>query len=159
MCRAMNRGLGPMRKRMIMTMGRYRNPALGLFLVVMATAACSKHETSKDDLLVRARAAFAEQRYLEAAKDYNEVLRLEPANQAAIRELGIIYDEQGQVIQAYSHLLRAAEVQPNDLEVKLRLGRLYLANNDLPRARDAAIEILTKKVDDQQALLLLVDAT
>lgn len=128
-------------------------------LIALLIAGCSQHELTKEELLARADTAFVGDHYQAATKDYNDVLRLDPANPTAIRRLGIIYHNQGQLIQAHALLKRAAESQPDDIEIQLKLGQVYLANGDLQRARDAATEILGTKPDYEQALLLLADAT
>src|SRR5215467_5562895 len=91
--------------------------------------------------------------------DYRKVLSLAPEDQAALRQLGIIYVDQGQIIQAYPLLKKGAELKPDDAAIQLKLGLLYLAARDYTQARDAASQVLEKQPDNDQALLLLADAS
>ena len=85
------------------------------------------------------------------------MLRLVPNDPVALRQLGTLYLEQGQVIQAYPPLKKAAELHPEDPELQLKFGEAALALRQLPEAREVAQEVLEKKPGDEAALLLLVD--
>ena len=76
-------------------------------LVAVASAGCSKEEPTKDQLLLRAKDAFAAGQYDNAEKEYRAVLRLAPEDPAALRQLGIIYLDQGQILQAYLALKKS----------------------------------------------------
>ena len=88
-------------------------------LLALAVASCSKAEPTKDQILSRANAALVAEQYDQAKKDFREVLRLAPTDPVALRQLGIIYHDQGQVIQAYPLLKQAAELHPVDVDVQL----------------------------------------
>jgi tetratricopeptide (TPR) repeat protein len=126
-------------------------------LTAVASASCSKHDPSKDEILSRANDAFAAGQYAEAEKDYREVLRLSPADPVAVRQLGIIYEEQGQLLAAYPLLKKAAELEPDNLEVQLKLGLTYMSAQDVKEARAAALRILDKQPTNDQALMLLAE--
>src|SRR2546430_11446042 len=114
--------------------------ALGLAAVM--SAGCSKDEPSTDELLSRADAAFAAGQWDKAEMDFRKVLSRAPEDQAALRQLGIIYVDQGQIVQAYPVLKKLSELQPDDPEIQLKLGLIYLAGRDYTQARDAAAQIL-----------------
>ena len=78
---------------------------------------------------------------------------------AALRQLGIIYLDQGQIPQAYLALKKSSELQPDDTEIQLKLGQTLLALGEFTQARDAAVQVLEKQPGQEQALLLLVDAS
>src|SRR6266545_68887 len=82
----------------------YRQLIFALSLVAVASAGCSKKEPTKDQLLSQAKEAFAADQYDKAEKAYRDVLRLAPDDPVALRQLGIIYHDQGQLLQAYSLL-------------------------------------------------------
>ena len=75
----------------------------------------------------------------------------------ALRQLGALYFDQGQMIQAYPLLKQAAEFQPEDSELQLKFGEAALALRQLPQARDLALQVIDKRPGDETALLLLVD--
>jgi len=138
---------------------RYKGLIFGLCLAALTSAGCAKDEPTKDELLSRAEAAFAAGQYDKAEMDYRKVLSRAPEDLAALRQLGIIYVDQGQITQAYLLLKKAAELQPDDPDIQLKLGLIYLAGRDYTQARDAASQVLEKQPDNGQALLLFADAS
>src|SRR5262249_37161159 len=132
---------------------------LALSLAAVMSAGCSRDEPTKDELLSRAEAAFAAGQYDKAEQEYRRVLSLAPEDQAALRQLGIIYLDQGQVVQAYPLLKKFVDLQPDDPEAQLKLGTIYLAVREYKQARDAASQVLEKQPGNERALLLLADAS
>jgi tetratricopeptide (TPR) repeat protein len=142
------------------TSPQYRPSTYAIFalaLTAVVNASCSKRDLSKDEILSRANDAFAAGQYADAEKDYRAVLRLTPTDPVAVRQLGIIYADQGQLIAAYTQLKKAAELEPDNLEVQLRLGQTYLSAGGAKEARAAALQILDKEPTNSQALILLGD--
>jgi tetratricopeptide (TPR) repeat protein len=137
----------------------YTRLIFALCLTAVATAGCSKDEPTKDELVSRAEAAFAAGQWDKAEMDYRKVLSIAPEDPAALRQLGMIYVDQGQIVQAYSLLKKGAELQPDDPEIQLKLGAIFLSGRGYTQARDAASQILEKQPDNDQALLLLADAS
>src|SRR5262249_21332743 len=138
---------------------RYRRLIFALSLAAVMSAGCSNAEPTKDELLYRADPAFAGGQWDKAEMDYRKVLGGAPEDQAALRQLGIIYVDQGQVVQAYPLLKKLVDLQPDDLEVQLKLATIYLSARDFRQARDAASQVLEKEPGNAQALLLLADAS
>src|SRR5256885_2325421 len=138
---------------------RYLRLVFALCLAGVAIAGCAKDEPTKDELLSRAEAAFAAGQWDKAEMDYRKVLSLAPEDQAALRQLGIIYVDQGQIVQAYPVLKKLVDLQPDDPEIQLKLATVYLSGRDFRQAREAASEVLEKQPDNGQALLLLADAS
>jgi tetratricopeptide (TPR) repeat protein len=127
--------------------------------VAVAIAGCSKSEPTKDELLSRANAAFAANQYVKAEKEYREVFRFAPDDPVAVRQLAMIYLDQGQFPQAYPLLKKAAELEPDNQETQLKLGEILLAMRDYTQARDTALQILGKQPDHDKALLLMAYAS
>jgi tetratricopeptide (TPR) repeat protein len=138
---------------------RYLRLIFVLCLAAVASAGCAKDEPTKEELLSRADAAFAAGQWDKAEMDYRKVLSRAPEDLAALRQLGIIYVDQGQIMQAYPLLKKFVDLQPDDLEIQLKLGTIYLAGRDYTQARAAASQILEKQPDNEQALLLFADAS
>jgi tetratricopeptide (TPR) repeat protein len=127
--------------------------------VAAASFGCAKEEESKEQHLSRANDYLAAQQYDKAEKEYREVLRLAPEDPAALRQLGSIYVDQGQSLQAYTLLKKSSELQPDDPEIQLKFASVLLAAGSYTEARDAAQQVLEKQPENEQALLLLVDAS
>ena len=136
---------------------RWRRLILALPLIAAANAGCAKSEPSKDQLLTRANEAFKSGQYRKAEQDYRAVLRVAAEEPAALRRLGILYYDQGQLAQAFPLLKRAAELQPDDADVQVKLGLIYLSARRLQEARDIATQVLENQAGNEQALLLLID--
>jgi tetratricopeptide (TPR) repeat protein len=137
----------------------YRQLMFALALVAVASAGCSKKGPTKDELLSQAKDAFVANQYDKAEKAYRDVLGLAPDDPVALRQLGFIYHDQGQLLQAYPLLKKAAELQPEDLELQLKLCATLLSGGELAQARDAALQVLEKQPGQEEALLLLAGAS
>src|SRR5262249_21012380 len=74
-------------------------------------------------------------------------------------QLGIIYSDQGQIVQAYPLLKKSVELQPDDPEIQLKLGMILYWLRDYTQARNIASQVLEKQPGNDQALLLLADAS
>src|SRR5262249_28483757 len=140
------------------TIGR-RGARLLFALCLAALASCSKTEPTEDELVSRADAAFAAGQWDKAETDYRKVLSVAPEDPAALRQLGVIYLDQGQIVQAYPLLKKSADLQPDDPEIQLKLGLISLAAGNYRQAREAALQVLEKRPVNEQALLLLADAS
>jgi tetratricopeptide (TPR) repeat protein len=141
------------------TSPRMRRLAFALPLVAIVGFGCAKEEDSKEQRLSRANDYLAAQQYDKAEKEYREVLRLAPEDPTALRQLGVIYVQQGQMLQAYPLLKKSSELQPDDSEIQLKLATVLLAGRSYAEARDAAQQVLEKQPENEQALLLFVDAS
>src|SRR3989442_11287627 len=127
-------------------------------LIAMAGASCSR-EAKKSRHLKRANGYFQAEQYEKAEIEYLNVLRLDAQNPVAGARLGMICFEQGRLPAAYSLLRKAEQSQPDDLDVRLKLGLTYFNLTGLKEARDEAIYILQKQPTNDEALLLLVEAS
>src|SRR5262245_48114143 len=139
-------------------LGQRWRSVFALSVAALAIAGCSEKAPTKDRILSRANEAFAAHRYGQAEKDYREVLRLAPDEPVAMRRLGILYFDQGQIAQAYPVLKKYSGLQPDDAEMQVKFGLALLATGDYAQAREAALQALSKRPGDEQALSLLADA-
>jgi tetratricopeptide (TPR) repeat protein len=126
--------------------------------LALGSAGCSKGEPSKDEVLSRANEAVAADQLKKAEDGYREVLSARPDDPVALRNLGILYHEQGEIPQAYPLLKQAAEQQPDDAEVQIKFGSVRLAMGDTAYARDAARQVLESQPANDDAVLLLADS-
>ena len=122
-------------------------------LAILATGCSPK--AKKERYLQQANQYFDAGKYDEAEIEYIKVLRMEHENLEATDRLGIIYFEQGRFQRAFPFLARGGELGDTNLEVRLALGRLYLAAGKLKEAGDAAGFVLDRRPEDQDAPILL----
>ena len=127
-------------------------------LVAALTGGCSQKSETPQQHLSKANLAFEGGKFAEAEQEYREVLRLAPSDSVAQRQLALLYFEQGQVRQALPLLKRAADAEPDNLELKSKLVRTYLAASEFQLARDLAQQIIEKQPGQDEAMMLLADA-
>src|SRR6266581_5173192 len=106
---------------------RTRGWTLLLVAGLLSVAGCSRSpEAQKARYLERGDKYAAREQYREAIIEYRNVLRYDGANVRAMRQLGVAHYTLGEPAQAYRYLLKAQELAPGDLEVRLKLGTIYL---------------------------------
>ncbi len=125
-------------------------------LLALLCSSCSPH-ASKERHLAQADKYFESGQYDQAEIEYKNVLHAEALNPQAIVKLGFIYCDQGRLGRAIPYLLKGRQLQPDNLDVRLRLGQIDLAAGNLKEARDEANFILRKNPRDPEAPLLLVE--
>src|SRR5688572_18127833 len=126
-------------------------------LLTIAASGCSR-EAKKASLLQRADTYYKAGEYDKAEIEYKNVLQLGGRDPQAIGRLGISYFEQGRLLQASGALKAAIELQPENLDVKLKLGYVALATGKRVEARDAAISVLERRPGDTEAPILLAES-
>src|SRR5687767_14230582 len=106
-------------------------------LIALAGTSCSR-ESKKNRHLKRANGFFQAEQYEKAEIEYLNVLKLDPQHPVAGAQLGMICFEQGRLPAAYSLLRKAEQLQPDNLEVRLKLGLTYFNLTGLKEAREEA---------------------
>jgi tetratricopeptide (TPR) repeat protein len=127
---------------------------LACFMV--SGAGCTK-QVKKTWNLSRANRDFQAGQYDHAEISYLKVLRDDRANPDAIRQLGIIYQEQGKLVQALGYLRQAAQTETNNALVHLKLGQVFRGLGAIKDARERAQLALDRQPGLEDALLLLAD--
>ena len=106
----------------------------------------------------RAKGYFDAGQYGAAAIEYQSALRRDPQAAGAWAGLGSIYFDEGRLLEAAPILFHAAELNTNNLAVRLKLGFCYLNLGMLKAAREAAEAVLKAKPQDDQAPVLLANS-
>jgi tetratricopeptide (TPR) repeat protein len=117
---------------------------------MLGATGCSNH-------LESANRFFAGGQYEKAEIEFLNVLRKNPNDPAANERIGTIYFEQGKAGRAFAFLSKAKELQPKNLEVRLKLGSLYLAGRKVKEAQGEAEFVLAQQPNLDEALILLAD--
>lgn len=127
---------------------------LGLLLVT----GCSRSpEARKIRHLERGDNNAARAQYQDAILEYRNVLRFDPANERAVRQLGTLHYQLGELTQAFRYLLKAEELAPDALDVRLKLGMIYLLGGKADDARRQTIFVLEKEPKNLEGLTLLAN--
>src|SRR5690348_12332534 len=108
--------------------------------------------------LDRADRYFDAGQYDQAEIEYKNVLRNDPQIAPAWSRLGIIYFEEGRLREAAQILSRARQLDATNLEVRMKLGSIYLAAGKLKEARDEALFMLDNNPRDELAPILLAES-
>jgi tetratricopeptide (TPR) repeat protein len=131
--------------------------ALALATVFLFGPGCTKTARANRSI-AQADQYFAAGEYAKAEIEYLNALKTGGINPVAVRQLGIIYSEQGRPLQAAPYLQKASELDPESVDIRRRLGLAYLAVRKLTEATNEANLVLTKEPGNQDALLILVEA-
>lgn len=102
---------------------------------------------------------FAAGRYDEAEIEYLNALRIDGRDPKAMGRLGVIYFEEGRVAKSARLLATASPLEPENLEVRVRLGLAYLAFGKLKEAAAEAGQLLDRDPGQPDAPLLLVESS
>jgi tetratricopeptide (TPR) repeat protein len=126
--------------------------------LVVATGCIRSPQAKKAHHLERGDRLFSLQRYSEAIREYRNVLRLDGAHAHAFQQIGLAYYQLGELEQAFPFLLRAKVYHPNNLDIRLKLGTIYLLAHKLEETWEEAHFILDRGPKNFEALLLLAVA-
>ena len=96
--------------------------------------------------------------YDKAEIEYLNVVQIEPLNPRAIGRLGLIYSEQGRTDRSIVFIRKGHELQPEDLDLRLKLGQIDLAFGNIKEARVQAGYVLLHRPQDPEAPQLLATA-
>ncbi len=111
----------------------------------------------KAQYLKRAEQDFAAGQYDRAEVEYGKVLRLDRENPEALGRLGTIYFEQERLLRALPYLRGCSQLATNNLDVRVMLGRVYLAEGKQKEAREQFNFVLDGRPEDEQAPILLAE--
>ena len=127
-------------------------------LIAIGATGCSR-QARKNRCLQRANRYFQAGDYEKAQIEYMNVVRFDAHDTVAVTRLGLISYEQGRLAAAYAMLRKAEQLQPDNLDVRLKLGMTYFNLTGLKEARQEAIYILQKQPTNDEALSLLVETS
>ena len=97
-------------------------------LIVLAVAGLSCSPSAKKARhLARANQYFEAGNYDSAEIEYINVLRVDPENPVALYRLGVISFEDGRLNRAIACLTKSRDLQPDNLDVRMKLGQIHLA--------------------------------
>jgi tetratricopeptide (TPR) repeat protein len=128
-----------------------------LILAATLVAGCSK-EARKARRLGEADVYFKAGNYDKAKLAYLNVLRLDPQNAVAFERIGAMWQDDDAPLRASAFLARATELDPNNVQNRIRLARCYVATGRLADAQKEALKVLEQAPDNGDVLIDLTEA-
>jgi len=127
-----------------------------LFLAFLSILGCDSVEEKKSEYLQRGH-KYLESGNLEKARiEIKNLLQIDSKNTEAHILYAQIEEKRKQFGVAFSHYLRANQLDPSNTDVKYRLGRLYLLSGQPEEAMSLADSLLQSDPDDADAAILRI---
>ena len=148
----------PCGKRLSPGGGVRRGWLLALMLAIVAGVGggCTR-QAKINRHLARAERYIKAEEFEKADIECRVVLQADPRNAVAMRQLGLVYYNEGRPQQAYSCLRKAVELNPADAAARLKLGVIELSFHMPKEARETAMRVLEKQPENEEALMLLAE--
>src|SRR5438093_874372 len=128
--------------------------ALLLSVLVVMTGCSKSPEAKKTQHLERGDKYFAKAQFREAIIEYANVVQIDRKNARAYRQIALAHYQLGELGQAFPYLVKLQELDPEDQDVHLKLGSIYLVARQPAQARQQAAVVLGKDPKNFDALLL-----
>src|SRR2546430_8369801 len=116
--------------------------ALSMLAIVVLVGCARSPEAEKARHLDRADRYFGREQYREAVIEYSKVLRIDGSNPHAVRQLALAHYHLGELGRAFPYLLKSRESDPGNLDVRLKLGAIYLMARQPTEARREVAPVL-----------------
>jgi tetratricopeptide (TPR) repeat protein len=126
-------------------------------LAILLGTACSK-EARKAHLLGEADNYFKAGDYDKAKLSYLKVIQQQPQNALAFERLGVMWQDDGAPVRAAAFLVRASELDPKNIENRIRLARCYTATGHFSEGTKEALKVLEQAPDNGDAIITLTEA-
>src|SRR6266513_1235604 len=128
-----------------------------LILAATLIAGCSK-EGRKARLLGEADNYFKAGNYDKTKLAYLNVLRLDPKNALAFERIGAMWQEDGAPLRAGAFLAKASELDPKNVQNRIRLSRCYVDTGRFADGTKEALKVLEQAPENGEALVTLTEA-
>jgi tetratricopeptide (TPR) repeat protein len=129
--------------------------ALLVAALSLAIVGCSNPEKSKAEYLRRGEAFLKEKKYQEATIEFRNALLIDNRMAAAHWGLAQAYEALQLVSETIEALRHTVDLDPNNLEARVKLGTYYLAGKLVAEAEKLAKEILLKDPNHIEGHILM----
>lgn len=123
---------------------------LPLFAFLIAAAlmlgACTTPEKAKAQHVARGQALLKEKKFQEASLEFRSALQIDDNLAEAHWGLANAYEGLQRYQEAFEEMRKTADLDPNNLDVRVRLGNYYLVGSKQSSAATAEAERLAKEV-------------
>lgn len=122
-------------------------------LSALAGLACSNDDAAKQHL-ARADTLLVQQNYPQAIQESRRVLQVHQNDTRATYLLGRAHLELAELTQAHHYLLKARDLDPNDIHPRLDLAAIYLIESKPDEARAEADAVLQRDSSNVTAMII-----
>ena len=133
----------------------YLSNVLLIILCQFIFLACSSTQDEVEKYRSSAQKYIDAGQYKEAIIELQNVVRLDPQDDAAYLALGETYAKLQNPEKAARAFFQAVEVNPENIEANIRMGQMYLLGKALKKARESAEKILKDHPENIKAMHLL----
>jgi len=131
-----------------------------LLAAVMALNGCTNPEKAKAEHLSKGEAYLKESKFQEAAIEFRNAIQIDDKFAAAHWGLARAYDGLQRFQESFEELKKTAELDPNNLEARTKLGNIYLLGSNrrpefIAEAERLAKEILQKDPNHIEGRILM----
>ena len=137
-----------------MQISRLLSSIITLTLAITLITGCSK-EAKKTRLLSEADNYFKAGDYDKAKVTYLKVVQLDSQNALAFERIGTMWLDDWAPIRASAFLAKSSELNPNNVQNRVRLARSYAATGRFDDAQKEALKVLKQSPDNADALVIL----
>src|SRR5215471_3918155 len=130
---------------------------IAVALAIVLVTGCSK-QAKKARLVHDADTYFKAGNYDKAKLSYLNVLRLDPQNALAFERIGAMWQDDVAPLRAAPFLKKASELDPDNVENRIRLARCYLAVGAFGDAKTEALRVLQQVPADGDAIMILAES-
>jgi len=124
----------------------YVLPLLTLIAAALLLGACTTPEKAKAQHVARGQALLKEKKFQEASLEFRSALQIDDKLADAHWGLANAYEGLQRYQEAFDEMRQTVELDPNNLDVRVRLGNYYLVGSKQSPAAIAEAERLAKQV-------------
>src|SRR5947209_125397 len=131
---------------------------IGTFILAATLIAGCTKESKKARLLGEANGYFKAGDYDKVKLSYLNALQLDPQNALAFERIGAMWQDDGAPLRAAGFLKRASELDPKNVQNRIRLARCYVATGHFADGTKEALQVLEQAPDNGDAIITLTEA-
>src|SRR5947208_12443777 len=130
---------------------------IGTFILAATHIAGCTKESRKARLLGEANGYFKAGDYDKAKLSYLNALQLDPQNALAFERIGAMWQDDGAPLRAAGFLKRASDLDPKNIQNRIRLARCYVATGHFADGTKEALKVLEQAPDNGDAIVTLTE--
>ncbi len=136
------------------TVGRRLVAAVLIFLAAGVLISCGSSEEKKKDFFDKGMTLFDEGAHVKAKLEFKNAIQIDPKFGRAYYMLGMVALKEKNYKGAFGRFSKAAELTPDDVDVHVQLGKLFLSAKQFDNAREKVEFVLERDPENTETLML-----